>query len=58
MTTSDISPYLLRPVRSLEEAKAQAEQQRLEILAASMGADAEKSGNPPTAAAAETASTS
>lgn len=30
VTTNDISPYLLRPVRKLEEAIAESEQQRLE----------------------------
>jgi hypothetical protein len=30
VTTNDVSPYLLRPVRKLAEAIAEAEQQRLE----------------------------
>jgi hypothetical protein len=34
VTTNDVSPYLQRPVRTLEEAMAEAEQQRLEIAAA------------------------
>jgi len=31
VTTNDVSPYLQRPVRTLEEVIAEAEQQRLEI---------------------------
>jgi hypothetical protein len=55
VTTNDISPYLLRPVRSLKEAKAQAEQQRLELLSASV-ARAEKSSNAPATSPSDTTS--
>jgi hypothetical protein len=34
VTTNDVSPYLLRPVRKLEEAIAESEQQRLEAALA------------------------
>jgi hypothetical protein len=33
VTTNDVSPYLQRPVRTLEEVMAEAEQQRLEQAA-------------------------
>ena len=43
--TNDVSPYLQRPVRRLEEVIAEAEQQRLEQSPASTGtaSDAQKS---------------
>ena len=43
MTTSDVSPYLLRPVRKLEDAIAEAEQQRLEAAAAAADPALQKS---------------
>lgn len=36
MTTSDVSPYLQRPVRTLAEVIAEAEQQRLETSASAI----------------------
>jgi hypothetical protein len=42
VTTNDVSPYLQRPVRTLEEVIAEAEQHRLEIAAAIPSRDEQK----------------
>jgi hypothetical protein len=51
--TNDVSPYLQRPVRKLEEVIAEAEQQRLEQGPTASGADAEKAGASPSIATAQ-----
>jgi len=44
VTANDVSPYLRRPIRSLEEAIAEAEQQRLETPPAPAAAAAQTGG--------------
>ena len=50
--TNDVSPYLQRPVRKLEEVIAEAEQQRLEQGPTASVADAEKPEAAPSVATA------
>jgi len=45
VTTSDVSPYLLRPVRKLEDAIAETEQQRVEALAPAADSALQKSAH-------------
>jgi len=52
VTTNDVSPYLQRPVRKLEEAIAESEQQRLEQASTASSADEQKPETSPSATAA------
>ena len=45
-TTNDISPYLQRPVRTLEDAIAEVEQQRIGTPAMTLVIHPSKSGDP------------
>jgi hypothetical protein len=51
--TNDVSPYLQRPVRKLEEVIAEAEQQRLEQGPTASVADAQKTEASPSITTAQ-----